>query len=118
MPSENPRLSQSPYNAPTPNGPQVGMVHPLPHGQHGSPHGSAATYAPGSASGVYAPGLERQRSYSNPRKTIHMINRRLHLPKNPRNTPGIQILNKRRFKISLLVAHKKTIPIFIQTKCT
>ena len=60
------RLSQSPYNAPAPNGPQVGMVHPLPHGQHGS----AATYAPGSASGVYAPGLERQRSYSNPRKAI------------------------------------------------
>ena len=55
---------QSPYGAPaTQHGPQVGMVHPLPHGQHAS-----ATYAPGSA--VYGPGLERQRSYSNPRKSF------------------------------------------------
>jgi len=63
--TENSRMSmnQSPYNAPVQNTPQVGTVHPLPHGQHGS-----ATYAPGSVSGasIYAPGLERQRSYSNP----------------------------------------------------
>ena len=42
--------------------PQIGMVHPLPHGQ------ASAVYAPGSA--TYAPGLERQRSYSNPRKIL------------------------------------------------
>jgi len=83
MPSENPRLSQSPYNAPTPNGPQVGMVHPLPHGQHGSPHGSAATYAPGSASGVYAPGLERQRSYSNPPPPSPLTMNSMELPAPP-----------------------------------
>ena len=41
--------------------PQIGMVHPQPHGP------SSIIYAPGSA--TYAPGLERQRSYSNPRKS-------------------------------------------------
>ena len=70
--TENSRMSmnQSPYNAPVQNTPQVGTVHPLPHGQHGS-----ATYAPGSVSGasIYAPGLERQRSYSNPRKNYIIL---------------------------------------------
>lgn len=55
-------LHHSPYNAPQmmQQTPQIGMVHPLSHGQ------TSAVYAPGSA--TYAPGLERQRSYSNPRK--------------------------------------------------
>ncbi|XP_057372324.1 abl interactor 2-like [Daphnia carinata] len=53
-------MHQSPYNAPQmiQQTPQIGMVHPLPHGQ------TSAIYAPGSA--TYASGLERQRSYSNP----------------------------------------------------
>ena len=62
----------SPYNAPNQMmpPPQIGMVHPQPHGP------SPVMYAPGSA--TYAPGLERQRSYSNPRKfanhyIVHII---------------------------------------------
>lgn len=90
---ENPRLSQSPYNAPAPNGPQVGMVHPLPHGQHGS----AATYAPGSASGVYAPGLERQRSYSSSHSSLPppspLVMQTMDLPVPPTNSGNYGTLN-------------------------
>ncbi len=62
--SSNAHHSQ--YNAPQimQQAPQIGMVHPLPHGQPSS------VYAPGSA--TYAPGLERQRSYSNPRKSLNL----------------------------------------------
>ena len=41
--------------------PQVGMVHPLTHSHRES-----------ASSIVYAPGLERQRSYSNPRKFVYL----------------------------------------------
>lgn len=48
--------------------PQVGMVHPQPHGMAHQVSGSSI-YASGSSavSATYSTGLERQRSYSNPR---------------------------------------------------
>jgi hypothetical protein len=57
----------SPYNAPNQMmpPPQIGMVHPQSHGP------SPIVYAPGSA--TYGPGLERQRSYSNPRKFTNLF---------------------------------------------
>lgn len=67
MPHTGTMQSQaSAYNAPSPLPPQMAMVHPIPHAQP--------------PSSIYAPGLERQRSYSNPRKfaiallPLHLLN--------------------------------------------
>ena len=51
--------------------PQIGMVHPQPNNNMMMQHQTSGSsiYAPGS-SATYAPGLERQRSYSNPRNLI------------------------------------------------